>query len=155
MIAELRYNYNLIDDDIELKVFLKEVGPDAEATQQETLVASSKGEKDDNLKLHMDYLIEKVVNNLETAWIDYHANYSDDKRQLFYIRVKNMEDWLEIKNKLNSLNIIKHYKVEAFSARYTKVSIEFIKESLETIEIMKELGFKAKSEGNNIILQIK
>lgn len=151
IIAEMHYTYQTVSPEIYFKAYLREIGEINNAT----LVARSEGFKSDNYNRHLGYLLEKVVADLESGWMNYNNNLDESGRQEFVIKVRNIYDWLDIKQRVANLKIVKSFKVNSYSARYARVTIEFIDTSLEIIDSLKNLGFKISREQNYVILQTK
>jgi len=151
IIADVKYMYQTISEEIKFKAYLKELGDPENAT----LVARSEGFKTDDYNKHMDYLAAKVVANIESGWMQYNNSLEDANKQMFVVKIKNLTDLEEIKERIKTLEIVKSFKVDSFSARYARVTVEFIEKPLEILDLMKDLGFKISREQNYVILQTR
>jgi hypothetical protein len=151
VVADLYYNYKILEEEAEYKVFLKELG-DFENT---TLVARADGLKDEDHEKHLQYLLKKSIENLLSGWASFNNESENSKIQQFIIRVQNINDWIKIKENLDDVNVIKTYKVDSFAARYAKVKVEFVDKPIEVLETMKDLGFRIYREDDYVILQTK
>ena len=58
-----------------------------------------------------------------------------------------------IKEKLSSLDIVKSFKVNAYSLRYAKITIEFKESFYDVINSLKANNFKISRNDGKIILQ--
>ena len=151
IIAELNYAYQTVSPEIFFKAYLRELGDAMNAT----LVAKSEGFKSDDYNKHLGYLLEKVIADLESGWMNYNNSLDESGRQEFVVKVRNIHDWIDIKKRISALKIVKSFKVDSYSARYAKITIEFIDVSLKIIDTLKDLGFKISREQNYVILQTK
>ncbi len=151
LLAELEYNYQTIAEEVEFKALLSELGN----ANNSTLVAKSAGFKSDNYYKHFAYLVERVLANLESGWMEYNSNLEESKKQSFILKIKNIDDWVDARKRIESLELVKSFKVDSFAARYVRITVEFIEKPIEVLEIMKELGFKISREQDNVILYTK
>ena len=149
IIAEVDYKYQTVSPEIFFEVSLRELGK----LSNSTLVAKSEGFKSDDYNKHLEYLLEKVMANLETGWMGYNNTLDDAGRQLFVIKVYDVNEWLRIKKRISDVDIVRSFKVDSFSARYARITLEFNDVSLEALDTLQDLGFKISREQNYIILQ--
>ena len=148
LITELDYNYQEISPDILFQAKLKLLGD----SENINIVAKSKGFKEDNYNKHLNYLVKEVITSLESGWASYN-NQNDNNWQEFIIKTRNIHDWLAIKDKISSLDLVKSFKINAYSLRYAKIMIEFNQSLYDIINDLKYAGFKISRNNGNVILQ--
>ena len=148
LITELDYQYETMSPEILFQASLKSLGND----ENINIVAQSEGYKKDNYSKHLSYLIGKVIASLESGWATY-SNISDANWQEFIVKTRNIHDWLIIKDKISSLELVDSFRVSAYSLRYAKIIVEFNKSLYDIINDLKHAGFKISREKSNVILQ--
>jgi hypothetical protein len=83
----------------------------------------------------------------------YNNSKEDANRQSFIIKFKDLQDLLEMQEQLAKLKIVKELKIDSFSAKYAKISIDFAEKPLEVFDLIKDLGFKVTREQNYVIIE--
>jgi hypothetical protein len=151
IIADLKYYYQTLSEIVEFKAYLKQLGN----KDNNILVAKSEGTKDENHDKHLDYLVKRITENIENGWMQYNEETESANKQNFIIKINDLTDLKEMQQKLESLDIVSKFRVDAFSARYAKVTIEFFNKPLEVIDYLQKLGFKISREKNFVILQLR
>jgi hypothetical protein len=148
LITELKYNYTDLDQEVVFESKLKILGDN----ENSNTITTSDGFKDDDYNKHFNYLISQIIKNLENGWIEYN-NQSNKNWQEFIIKTKNIYDWLAIKENLSSLELVKSFKVDAYSLRYAKITVKFKKSFYDVINGLRAHGFKISRDDDKIILQ--
>ena len=151
IIADLKYYYQTLSEIVEFKAYLKQLGN----KDNNILVAKSEGTKDENHDKHLDYLVKRITENIENGWMQYNEETESANKQNFIIKINDLTDLKEMQQKLESLDIVSKFRVDAFSARYAKVTIEFFNKPLEVIDYLQKFGFKISREKNFVILQLR
>ena len=148
LITELHYNYQETSPNITFQAKLRLLGDNNNIN----IVAKSEGYKEDNYNKHLSYLVNQVITSLESGWASYN-NQNDNNWQEFIIKTRNIHDWLIIKDKISSLDLVKSFKIDAYSLRYAKIIVEFNKSLYDIINELKYAGFKISRDDGNVILQ--
>ena len=148
LITELNYSYTELAPEVLFESKLKILGDN----ENNNIIAKSDGFKEDDYNKHFNYLAQQIIDNLENGWVKYN-NQSNQNWQEFIIKTRNIYDWLAIKEKLSSLDIVKSFKVNAYSLRYAKITIEFKESFYDVINSLKANNFKISRNDGKIILQ--
>ncbi|MBL6621359.1 MAG: DUF2066 domain-containing protein [Rickettsiales bacterium] len=151
IIADLKYYYQTLAEEVEFKAYLKQLGD----SDNSILVAKSEGVKDENHTKHMDYLVKRITENIENGWMKYNEETESANKQNFIIKVSNLKQLHEMQEKLEKLDVVSNFRIDAFSARYAKITIEFFNKPLEVIDYLQQFGFKISREKDFVILQLR
>ena len=151
IVADLKYYYQTLSEEVEFKAYLKQLGN----KDNTILVAKSEGIKNENHNKHLDYLAKRITENIENGWMKYNEETESANKQVFIVKVSNLEQLQEMQEKLEKLDIVSNFRIDAFSARYAKITVEFFDKPLEVIDYLQQFGFKISREKEFVILQLR
>lgn len=149
--SEMLYVVSYSYDDLENKAFVYIRGYNKYSNKKQwklSFVNSKNLDEEDLLKIVASKTSEYLVNLSKSSKQELNPQVLN-----IQVEIRNLDDWLNIKNKIERSGLVDKMDIEAISRDYAKISVNYTDSTISPPEAFSQLGFKLikKMDGNYIL----